>query len=91
MQRQRPNKPTREVARQMSSVLVSLGMSWYIPPICSSPMFCPTRVWECTTMNLYYMHSLLAYSSWGHHEFVPFNILIIMAEEYTILICLYAL
>jgi hypothetical protein len=38
------------------------------------------------TMNLYYMHSPFAYLGYGHHSFVSFDILIVMAEEDAVLI-----
>jgi hypothetical protein len=37
-------------------------------------------------MNLYYMHSPFAYLGYGHHSFVSFDILIVMAEEDAVLI-----
>jgi hypothetical protein len=46
---------------------------------------------ESTMMNPYYMLSLFACLGWGHHSFVPFDILIVMADDDTILIVLYAL
>jgi hypothetical protein len=60
VQGQRQIKLTQEVARQMLSTHLSLGMSLYFPPIYSSLMFGPTHMWDSAKMNLYYVHSLFA-------------------------------
>jgi hypothetical protein len=39
-------------------------------------MCCPTQVWGGTLMILYYWTNLYAYSGWGHHKFLPIDMLI---------------
>jgi hypothetical protein len=70
----------------MSSTHLSLGMSWYFSPVYSSLMFCPAHMWESVAMYPYYILSLFAYSHQGHHNFISSDVIIVMAEEYTIIV-----
>jgi hypothetical protein len=43
-------------------------------------------MWESVAMYPYYILSLFAYSHQGHHNFISSDVIIVMAEEYTIIV-----
>jgi hypothetical protein len=58
----------------------------YFPPIYSSSVYCPTQMWNGTTMNPWYMYSPFVYPGWGAPPFYSFWSIdqMVMAEKDTI-------
>jgi hypothetical protein len=75
VRKQRLTKPAQKVVRSRSLGHPPLRMSWCFP-VYSSTMCCSTQVWACTTMNLYYWANPFTYLCWGHHKFLPIDMLI---------------
>jgi hypothetical protein len=75
VRKQKPTKPAQKVAPPGSSSHPPPGIAWCFP-VYPSPMCCPTHVWGGTTMNQYYWPSPFAYLGWGHHKFLPIDMLI---------------
>jgi hypothetical protein len=70
----RPNKTAQKETRQAS--LVHPMRPGYFPTIYSSSVYCPTQMWNGTTMNPWYIYSPFVYPGWGHLHSVHFDPLI---------------
>jgi hypothetical protein len=66
----RPNKTTQKETRQASPVHPM--RPGYFPPVYSSSVYCPTQMWNGTTMNPWYMYSSFVYPGWGAPPFYSF-------------------
>jgi hypothetical protein len=66
----RSNKTAQKATRQASPVHPM--RSGYFPPVYSSSVYCPTQMWNGTTMNPWYMYSPFVYPGWGAHPFYSF-------------------
>jgi hypothetical protein len=63
----RSNKTAQKATRQASPVHPM--RPGYFPPIYSSSVYCPTQMWNGTTMNPWYMYSPFVYPGWGAPPF----------------------
>jgi hypothetical protein len=70
----RPNKMAQKAMRQASPVHPM--RPWYFLPIYSSSVYCPTQMWNGTTMNPWYIYSPFVYPGWGHLNSIHFDPLI---------------
>jgi hypothetical protein len=67
---ERPNKTAQRAMRQASPVHPIRPE--YFPPIYSSSVYCPTQMWNGTTMNPWYIYSPFVYLGWGAPPFYSF-------------------
>jgi hypothetical protein len=65
-----PNKMAQKATRQAS--LVHPMRPGYFPPVYSSSVYCPTQMWNGTTMNPWYIYSPFVYPGWGAPPFYSF-------------------
>jgi hypothetical protein len=66
----RSNKMTQKATRQASPVHPM--RPGYFPPVYSSSVYCPTQMWNGTTMIPWYMYSPFVYLGWGAPLFYSF-------------------
>jgi hypothetical protein len=59
----RPNKTAQKATQQALSVHPM--RPGYFSPVYSSSVYCPTQMWNGTTMNPWYMYSPFVYPCWG--------------------------
>jgi hypothetical protein len=66
----RPNTTAQKATRQASPVHPM--RPGYFPTIYSSSVYCPTQMWNGTTMNPWYICSPFVYPGWGAPPFYSF-------------------
>jgi hypothetical protein len=66
----RTNKTAQKVTRQASHVHPM--RPGYFPPVYLSSVYCPTQMWNDTTMDPWYMYSPFVYPDWGAPPFYSF-------------------
>jgi hypothetical protein len=66
----RTNKTAQKATRQASPVHPM--RPGYFPPVYSSLVYCPTQMWNGTTMNPWYVYSPFVYPGWGAPPFYSF-------------------
>ena len=66
----RPNKTAQKATRQASPVHPM--RPGYFPPVYSSSAYCPTQMWNGTTMNPWYIYRPFVYPGCGTPPFYSF-------------------